>query len=403
MPSMTELQEKRGRLVTQARAALEEIRTNTDESRAIELDRRHDAIMADFDRVDAEIDAEWRVAMRPNGGNVVVPGADHGAAPEYRAAFHAWLAARGDVGAMSYEHRAALGAEVRMQVTGTGSAGGYTVPTELARFIVEAMKASGPMYDPGVTTELNTSGGNPFDIPTVDDTDVTAEPHTEGTPLTDDGSKDVTFGQRSLGAYGYDTEFVKVSYELTQDSIFAVEAVVGGLLGKRLGRIANTKLTVGTGTNEPHGIVTASSLGVTAAAANAIVGDELIDLYHSVDPAYRSSPRCGWQFNDTTLLAFRKLKDGEGNYLWQMGNVKEGEPDRLLGKPYWINQAVPSLATSAKPVLFGDFGTYYVRKVGAPVIGVLRERFWPDLGIAGIVRFDGELADTTAVKHLIMA
>jgi HK97 family phage major capsid protein len=86
-----------------------------------------------------------------------------------------------------------------------------------------------------------------------------------------------------------------------------------------------------------------------------------------------------------------------------MGDIQKGEPGTLLGFRYEINDDVPAIAASAKPVIFGDFSKYFVRKVGSPVIGVLRERFWPDLGIAGLIRFDGDLGDTAAVKHLVMA
>ena len=86
-----------------------------------------------------------------------------------------------------------------------------------------------------------------------------------------------------------------------------------------------------------------------------------------------------------------------------MGDIRTSVPGTLLGSPYSVNQAMASLGTGNKPVVFGDFGKYYVRKVGAPIIGVMRERFWPDLGIAGLIRFDGELGDTAAVKHLVNA
>ena len=182
-----------------------------------------------------------------------------------------------------------------------------------------------------------------------------------------------------------------------------MEALLGSLLGERLGRVANAQLTTGTGASAPNGVATASSLGKTAASATAIASDELIDLVHSVDPAHRTAPKVGFQFNDTTLAAIRKLKDGQGNYLWQMGDVTKGQPGTLLSYRYTINQAVASIATGNKSVLFGDFGKYFVRKVGSPVIGVMRERFWPNLGIAGYIRFDGELADTAAIKHLKQA
>lgn len=424
MATLTELQEKRGRLVTQAREALDAITKNTDEARSAELDKRHDDIMADFDKVEKQIEREERQAAiearfeerarkdrenRRPGGDGAGRGQDDGEALDYRHVFHKFIAAGADLAELDAEERSVLkagiqsGKEFRMQTTGTNTAGGYTVPVELAEIIVKTMKDWGPMYNDDIVTTLNTTSGNVINIPTVDDTTVTAEKHTEGTALTDDGGKDATFGQRTLGAYVYDTEFVKFSMELAADSIFNMEALLGALLGERLARIANRELTIGDGTGDPNGVVTASSLGKTATAAAAIASDELIDLLHSVNAAYRRSPKARWQFADLTLAAIRKLKDGQGNYLWQMGDITKEQPGTLLGYRYEINDDVPLIAAGAKPVIFGDFSKYFVRKVGSPVIGVLRERFWPDLGIAGLIRFDGELGDTAAIKHLVMA
>lgn len=416
-----ELQEKREQLVASARAALEEIKGNTDESRSAELEQRHDTIMGELDRFDATIAREQKVAEaersieearaknRPLNSGGEQRGQAQGEGITYRSAFLKMLAVGGDLGELSGEERAILKAghvskdELRTQTAGTTTAGGFTVPTELANFIIESMKATGPMYDPGVSTEVSTSGGNPIKVPTVDDTANSGAIKAEGAAVTDDGTADVVFGQKSLDAYVYDTEFLRVSMELLQDSAFNVESILGGLLGKRLGRIANTQLTTGAGAGAPNGIVTASGLGKTAASGAAITFDEILDLEHSVDPAYRVGPKCGYMLNDATLLAVRKLKDSQGQYIWQAGNVQQGVPGTLNGRRYHINQAMASIALSAKVMLFGDFGAYFVRKVGQPVVGVLRERFWPELGMAGLIRFDGELGDTAAVKHLVMA
>lgn len=423
MSRIKELREKQAKLVADARERLDQIAPETEEARAAELETQHDAAMAEHDKLEkliqreerlAEIEAratERREQRRPTPQDGEEDRADlNGEKPlAYREVFHTFLQKRGDLSALSSEERNVLQAgvvespEKRAQTTGTTTAGGFTVPTELASIIVKSMKAWGPMYDEDICTVFSTASGNPLKIPTVDDTASTAEKHTEGAALTDDGGKDVTFGQKSLDAYVFDTEFIRFSFELAQDSIFNVEALLGELLGERLGRIANRELTVGDGTGDPNGVVTASSLGRTATATAAITGDELIDLVHSVDPAYRQSPKVAFMFNDLTLAAIRKLKDGQGNYLWQMGDVQKGVPGTLLGYRYHINQAMESLAAAKKVALFGDFSKYYVRKVGAPAIGVLRERFWPDLGIAGLIRFDGELGDTAAVRHLITA
>lgn len=413
--SLTELQEKRGRLVTQAREALEEIKTNTDDARVKELEDRHDKIMADLDKMDAMLAREERVAkiereaeearakMRPIPGDGKTRAQDDGQKVEYREVFRK-IVSGAELGDLTAEERQVLrsgAVEVRAQST-SNTAGGYTVPVTLANFIVKSMAMWGPMYDENICTTINTSGGEQINIPTIDDTAVAVVKHTEATALTDDGGSDVTVGQKVLNAYVFDTEFVKWSMELSQDSTFNWEQLLGELLGERLGRRANTELTVGDGTGDPNGIVTASSAGLTAAAATAITADELIDLQHAVDPAYRMSPKCRYMFNDSTFKAIRKMKDGNGQYLWDPG-ISGGPGPSLLGKPYSINQAMANIATTTKPIVFGDFGKYYVRKVGAPMVGVLRERFWPDLGIAGLIRLDGELGDTAAVKHLVMA
>lgn len=418
--TLRQLQEKREKLVADARGALDEIRKNTDDARAAELEKRHDDFMGDLDRLDGQIAREERMAkleaaeeerrarQRPNPGGEQAGGADEDKPVTYRQAFRRWVQVAGEMSAMSDEERSALRAgvapkEVRMQTVGTPAAGGYTVPVELDSEIIKSMKAWGPMYDEDVCTVLSTSGGNPIDMPTLDDTAQTVDKHTEGTPPTDDGSKDAVIGKKTLNAYVYDSQWIKFSYELAQDSIIAFEPLLGGLIGERLGRRANTELTVGDGSGDPQGIVTGSSLGKTAAATAAITYDEIIDLTHAVDPAYRGGPKVQFQFHDTTLAALRKLKDGEGRYIWSAGDVQQGVPGTILGYRYRINQAMDTLAAAKKVIIFGDHAKYFVRKVGGIVLFTARERFAPDIGLFGLVRLDGRLGDAAAVKHLITA
>lgn len=425
--TIKELQEKREKLIVDARAALDEVGKNTDEARSAELEKRHDDIMAEFDKVGVQIEREQRLAAAQaaveeraaeerKANRPVAKGADEQrgqdevAKPEYREVFYKYLSRGASLDELSQEERAVLkegvqlANEQRTQVSTQGTsttAGGYTVPVELSNQIIKSMKAWGPMYDEDICTVISTSTGVTIKIPTVDDTAVTAVQHSEGTAMTDDGGKDVTFGQKSLEAYGYDTEWVKFSLELARDSIFNMESLLGSLLGERLGRIANSQLTIGDGTGDPNGIVTASTKGKDAATATAVTYDELIDLVHSVDPAYRQSPKVRFMFNDLTLAALRKLKDGDGRYIWTNGDVQNGVPGSILGYRYSVNQAMDGVATGKKSILFGDFGKYFVRKVGSPMIGVKRETYWPDLGIAGLIYLDGELGDTAAVKHLL--
>lgn len=417
MTALRELREQQARIFTNARAKFDEIKDDTPAERAAEIEREFDAMMADHDKIGERIARAEKLEAaerahnkgddrRPRGEDRSQKGVDDGEKPDYRVAFRDLLLAGGDLSELSPEARAALRAgvdrEARIQST-SNTAGGYTVPVTLAQFIVKSMAMWGPMYDENICTVITTGRGEQINIPTIDDTTTAVVKHTEGTALTDDGGSDVTVGQKVLNAFMYDTEFVRWSMELMTDSDFNWEQLLGELLGERLARRANTELTTGDGNGDPNGIVTASSLGVTAASASAITADELIDLQHSVNPAYRASPKCRFMFSDSTLKAIRKLKDGNGQYIFQRGDISLGVPSTLLDSPYSVNQAMPAIGTGNKAIVFGDFGKYYVRKVGAPVIGIMRERFWPDLGIAGLIRLDGELGDTAAVKHLVLA
>lgn len=425
MATLKELREQAAKTLTQARSLNDSISdtASAEERKAAEVAvdkalaevaeiegraERQGKLEAAEKRAEEAREAEERQAIeskRPGADPAI---AEQGGNVDYRSAFHEYLRAQGQKGEMSQEARSVLdrgytSVEMRAQTT-ANTAGGYSIPVELMNILVKSMSAWGPMYSEDVGTVLTTAGGGQITMPTVNDTASTAGAHTEGATLTDDGGKDVTFGQKVLESFAYDTEWLRVSKELADDSIFAMEQVLGDLLGERLGRIANLQLTTGSGSSAPNGIVTASSLGKTAAGAAAITSDEIIDLIHSVDPAYRNGPKVQFMFNDSTLAAVRKLKDGDGNYLWQMGNVQQGQPGSLLGYSYRINQAMASLATGQRVMLFGDMGKYYVRKVGQPLIGALQDKdFWPGFGVAGYIRFDGELSDTAAVKHLITA
>lgn len=425
MTTLIKLREQMAVLATNARAKLEEITDKTDETRAKEIEREFDAYMAEHDKIGERVkreeqleEAEKRAKEAAEKGDQRRPMQDKSkaeaeenrATPEYKEVFS--KSVRFGVQSLDAEERqilmngrADIPPEVRAQSVGTNSAGGYAVPDEFSGEIDLAMAAWGPMWDASIVRELATSNGRTIKWPTVDDTAKTGRIKAENAAVDDDGTDDVVFGEKQLDAYVYDTGMVKVPIELLQDSAFNLESLMSDLFGERLGRLANTALTTGTGSSQPNGIVTASSLGKTAAAVAAITSDELIDLLHSVDPAYRQSPRCRWQFNDSTLAAIRKLKDGQGNYLWQMGDVRTGEPSMLLNHPYSVNQAMASLGTGNKTVIFGDHSKYLVRKVLGFQVITLRERYAEafQVGMVGFKRFDGELINAAAVKHLIQA
>lgn len=411
------LREQMAVLATNARAKLDEITEKTDETRAKEIEREFDAMMADHDKLQKRVDQELKILdmqaandeiferMEKSTGRPITQDAEgrqEGAtAPEYKDVF---------IKAMRFGNARLTDSELsvlekRAQSAGTDAEGGYTVPEGFSGEIDKALAAWGPMLDGNIVRIYPTATGNPVPWPTVDYTSTVGELKAENGAATDDGGNDIVFGQKVLNAYLYDSEVVKVSRELLQDSYFNMETLLSELFGESLSRTVNTALTTGTGSSQPNGVVTASSAGKTAASATAITADELIDLLHSVDPAYRGSPNARWMFNDSTLAAIRKLKDGQSNYLWQMGDVRTGAPATLLGHPYSVNQAMASIATTNKTVLFGDFSKYVVRRVGGTEMLALRERYAENLqvGFIAFLRVDGELLNTSAVKHLVQA
>lgn len=425
MSKVKELREKAQTILTEATGVRDGItdKTPKDEARAANekfdgLMDRYDAAVQEADREeradkarkDAEArreqqEREERESRRP-GQEESRHSPDSDVSAEYREAFRQYLACGADLSELDKEARAALrtGArELRDQTTGTGAAGGFLVPTTLANEINIAAAAHGPMMDRMVATEINNGSGAPFDMPKVDDTDEEADAHTEGDDGTDDGSGDITVDKTQLLAYTLATPWVRWSLELAQDSAFGFEALLGQLLGERIGRKGNKWLTTGTGTNEPLGFVTGAQVGHTAAGQAMITFDEIMDLEHSVDPAYRGGPKVRFQMHDQTVKALRKLKDTTGRYIWSDGDVVKGVPATLNNRPVSLNQAMAQMAAGAKPIAFGDFSQYYVRKVGNPLIGVAREKFFPNIGIMGVHRIDGGIGHAKAIKVLQMA
>lgn len=424
MTDVLKQRERMAELATEARGVLDQVTKDTPEAEALDREAHFDKLMAEHDKIGKLVERHEKLAAAEERAEASAdprrPAPTHQEAraaaeeqqttPEYKEVFTKQL--RFGAASLVPEERevllagrANLPAEARAQSVGTDAAGGYTVPEGFSGEIDKALALWGPMWDGSIVRELNTGTGNPLPWPTVDDTGQTGSIKAENAAVTDDGTSDVTFGEKVLNAYIYDTGMVRVPLELLQDSAFNIESLMNDLFGERLGRTANSVLTTGTGTGQPNGIVTASTAGKTSASGTALDPDELIDLLHSVDPAYRQSPRCRWMFNDTTLATIRKLKDGQGNYLWQMGDVRTGEPDTILGQPYSVNQAMADIGVNAKPIIFGDFSRFIVRKVMGFQVMTLRERYAENfqVGMVGFKRFDSELLNTAAVKHLVMA
>jgi HK97 family phage major capsid protein len=288
--------------------------------------------------------------------------------------------------------------DLRALSVGTGSAGGNAVGNEIMQAYFEAQKWYGRVRD--VSTVFSTATGASLPIPVPDDTANTGEIIAEAGAVTT--TVDPTFGQVVLKPFKYSSKAVIVSVELLQDSFINLPAYLGQALGTRIGRKQNTDFTLGVGTTEPNGVQVRASLGKTAASATAITVDEVIDLMTSVDVAYRARPNVRFMAHDTITAYLRKLKDGQGRYLWET-STQLGQPDRLFGYPVVVNNDMDSaLTTNKRLLLFGDFGSYVIQDAGAPMFiraDELRVLNHQSVFLA-MQRSDGNLVDTAAVKYL---
>lgn len=295
-------------------------------------------------------------------------------------------------------------AESRDLVKGTNSAGGYTVPTSFYAQLQEHMLYNSAMRQTNAQI-LRTASGENLQVPKTT-THPTAAIITEGSTITE---SDAAFGQLTLGAYKYAFS-TQISSELEQDSAIDLAAYLARRAGEALGNASGAHFVTGTGSSQPQGIVPVASAGVTGGTGvtGAFTADNLIDLYYSVYPAYRN--RGTWMLNDTALAALKKLKDGNGRYIFEPNSALDNAPlftgGVLMGRPVVSDPNMASPAVNAKSVLFGDFSTYMIREVN----GVRAERsvdfaFQSDLVTwRFILRADGNLVDRTgAVKYFVGA
>jgi HK97 family phage major capsid protein len=401
--AITRLHERGHALKVEMRELLDQADAQ-ERSLTAEEEQKFDRIASDVDSIQQEIERRERVSSLPFDEAIVreATTVEHAASPvipqerdmtiggeEYRSQF--WAAMRG-----------ADSSEYRDLTTSTGGSpyGGYTVPEAFESAMYEYARYQGAISS--FATTITTDGGGTLIVPTVGSTYGTADLTSEGSAYAE---SDDVFGQVSLGAYKI-TRLVQVSQELLQDTGVDLEGFLARSMGESLLAKEEAYFAVGTGSSQPGGL-SASSAGKTAASATAITADELVDLFHSVSPPYRSRPNCVWLAADSTIGAIRKLKtgvSGDNTYLWQPGLIA-GQPDTLLGKPIYAHPNVATIAASAKVVQFGDMSAFYIRRAGGTVVQRLDERY-AELGLVGFIahrRIDSELADTSAVKHLVMA
>ena len=277
---------------------------------------------------------------------------------------------------------------------GTDSEGGYLVPDEFEHTLIEALEEQNIFRT--LAHVIQTSSGD-RKIPVVASRGTASWVDEEGAiPESDDA-----FSQVSIGAYKLGT-MIKVSEELINDSVFDLEAYISREFARRIGNKEEEAFFTGDGTGKPLGVLAASGgaeVGVTAAAAAAFTADEIFDLFYSLKAPYRKN--AVFLMNDSSVKALRKLKDGNGQYLWQP-SLTAGTPDLLLGRPVYTSAFMPALAAGAKSVLFGDLSYYWVADRQGRSFRRLGELYAPtgQVGFLATQRVDGKLVLPEAVKVL---
>lgn len=277
---------------------------------------------------------------------------------------------------------------------GTDTEGGYLVPDEFERTLIEALDEENIFRK--LANVISTSSGD-RKIPVVASKGTASWIDEEGAiPESDD-----SFGQVSIGAYKLGT-MIKVSEELLNDSVFNLENYIAREFARRIGNKEEDAFFTGDGSGKPTGILAASGgaqIGVTAASATAISIDEILDLFYSLKSPYRN--KSVFVMNDATIKAIRKLKDGQGQYIWQP-SLQAGTPDTVLNRPVYTSSYVPTIAASAKSVIFGDFGYYWVADRQGRVFKRLNELYAAtgQVGFVATQRVDGKLILPEAIKVL---
>lgn len=277
---------------------------------------------------------------------------------------------------------------------GTDSEGGYLVPDEFERTLIESLEEENVFRS--IAKVITTSSGD-RKIPVVATKGTAFWVDEEGAiPESDDA-----FGQVSIGAYKLAT-MIKVSEELLNDNVFNLEAYIAKEFGRRIGAKEEEAFFIGDGTGKPTGIFNATGgaqLGITAASATAITIDEVMDLFYSLKSPYRKNAI--FVMNDATVKAIRKLKDGNGQYIWQP-SVQLGAPDTILNRPVKTSAYVPTIASGAKSIAFGDFGYYWVADRQGRSFQRLNELFavTGQVGFRATQRVDGKLILPEAIKVL---
>ena len=398
MSTILEMRQKRAEIWDRAKAFLDEHQGENGVMSAedtVEYERMEQEVVDmghAIDRVERaeQMDREMNDAVRPvlsGQPERPMPTADtrRGTASDaYKKAF--WNSIRGRV---NYDVRNAL------QV-GELTEGGYTVPDEFENQLIEALQEENIMR--GLVHVISTSSGD-RKIPLVTNYG-TASWIEEEEQIPE---SDVAFNQITLGAHKLATA-IRISQELLNDSAFDLASFIAHEFQRRAGAAEEEAIISGDGSHKPIGLLhntLGAQVGVTTASATAITADELIDLQHSLKSGYRR--KASFIMNDAAIKAIRKLKDGQGQYLWQP-SIREGVPDMILNTRVYMSNYMPLVEAGKKAILYGDYSYYWLADRAGRTLQRLNELYamTDQVGFKLTERLDGRLILPEAVKVLQM-
>jgi len=273
---------------------------------------------------------------------------------------------------------------------GTDAKGGYLVPDEFEQQLIDKLQEQNFMRT--LATIIQTASGD-RKIPIVTG-------HGEASWMDENGlypESDDAFGQATIGAFKLGT-IIKISDELLNDGVFNLESYIANEFARRIGTKEEEAFLIGDGSSKPTGLLTSAVIGVTAASAS-ITFDDVMDLYHSLRTPYRRN--AAWILNDSTVKALRKLKDSNGNYIWQP-SIQMGQPDMILSRPYYTSTFVPEIGAGNKVMAFGDYSYYWIADRQGRSFQRLNELYAANgqVGYLASQRVDGKLVLPEAVKTL---
>jgi len=344
---------------------------------AAEVEAKHAALESGLKAVNDNIEELKAVNRRPG---VAGGWKDEDAAADAKAAFDWHKAVLASEGKLAFnteiepdieaygEYRNAMSAYVRAREgksasfqaalsTGSDPDGGYMVPTERSARVIKKVYETSALRS---FATVETISGKELVIPRdegefgygwIGETEAPTETTTS------------QFGESKIAVHEMYAE-PRATQQMLEDAGFDIEGWIDRKVGEKFGRVEAAAFFTGTGVNKPRGLLTyaAGTSGATieqiaSGAAAAVTADGLYNLVFSLKDYYTANAR--FMMKRTTVRDVLKLKDSDGQYMWQMGDIKAGVPATLLGYPVTRAEDMPTVEASALAIAFGDFAEAY--------------------------------------------